>query len=203
MPMRRPLTMLTTIVLLIGVTMATVALAVGNGSDSYTGCLTRFGVITKVAIGNSPARTCSSRQVEISWNAEGPAGVPGADGVQGPQGPMGLPGADGATGPQGPAGADGGSCTVGEGPTGTYTMTCPNGDSVTWTGGTATTSTTQPPFSIEVCDGVDNDGNGSVDEGLGYCFNGAPAPNTDGASCDAGFIDLDGDPATGCEAQQG
>lgn len=53
--------------------------------------------------------------------------------------------------------------------------------------------------SPEVCDGVDNDLDGSVDEDLPYCFNGVPAPNTDGASCEPGFIDLDGDPLNGCE----
>jgi hypothetical protein len=53
----------------------------------------------------------------------------------------------------------------------------------------------------EVCDGVDNDGDGVVDDGLRYCINGNPAPNTNGSVCDAGFLDLDGDAANGCEVQ--
>lgn len=64
--------------------------------------------------------------------------------------------------------------------------------------GTWATTTTAPP-GPEVCDGVDNDHNGEVDDGLGYCFDGTPAPNTDGEACLDGFADLDGDPFNGCE----
>lgn len=55
------------------------------------------------------------------------------------------------------------------------------------------------PPSPEICDGIDNDQDGEKDENLAYCVAGSPAPNTDGAVCDAGYIDLNGDPADGCE----
>lgn len=55
-------------------------------------------------------------------------------------------------------------------------------------------------FSEEICDGLDNDGDGETDEGFPYCTNGFPAPNTDGATCDDGWFDVNGDPADGCES---
>ena len=67
--------------------------------------------------------------------------------------------------------------------------------------GTWPTTTTAPP-GPEVCDGVDNDHNGEVDDGLAYCFGGVPAPNTDGAVCLAGFLDEDGDAVNGCEVTE-
>ena len=62
-------------------------------------------------------------------------------------------------------------------------------------------TTTLPAGSPEVCDLLDNDLNGLVDDGLGdYCLGGLPAANTDGDSaCDAGWFDLDADAANGCE----
>lgn len=53
--------------------------------------------------------------------------------------------------------------------------------------------------SPEVCDGKDNDQDGQTDEYLEYCFGGQPAPNTDGAVCAEGFVDLNADPTDGCE----
>jgi hypothetical protein len=52
----------------------------------------------------------------------------------------------------------------------------------------------------EVCDGTDTSGNGLIDDGLPYCFNGVPAPNTDGAVCLDGYYDMDGIAETGCES---
>jgi len=132
----------------------------------------------------------------VSWNTGS---------VEGPQGPIGLAGVDGETGSAGIDGADGQPCTVAEEPEGTFTLTCPNGESVSWTGGTVstTTTTTESPIGPETCDGVDNDNNGQIDDGLGFCFNGSPADHTDGDSCDPGFLDLDGVAANGCEAAAG
>ena len=56
----------------------------------------------------------------------------------------------------------------------------------------------------EVCNGIDDDVDGEVDEDMVYCFDGSAAPNTDGAnSCLAGWEDSNGDPADGCEKQVG
>jgi len=56
------------------------------------------------------------------------------------------------------------------------------------------------PGSAEVCDGLDNDLDGQPDNGLRYCINGQPAPNTDGQStCNAGYVDSNGDASDGCE----
>jgi Big-like domain-containing protein len=54
--------------------------------------------------------------------------------------------------------------------------------------------------SPEVCDGVDNDLDGQIDEGLRYCLNGVAAPHTNGADCLPGFQDVDGVVENGCEA---
>jgi hypothetical protein len=57
------------------------------------------------------------------------------------------------------------------------------------------------PPDPEVCDGVDNDGDGQADEGLFYCVNGSPAANTNGEnSCLPGFSDEDGLAFNGCES---
>jgi hypothetical protein len=56
------------------------------------------------------------------------------------------------------------------------------------------------PVSPEVCNGIDDDLDGEVDEGMVYCINGQAAPNTDGEnSCLPGFYDYDEDATNGCE----
>lgn len=50
---------------------------------------------------------CSSTEMPLTWNQEGPQGPIGPTGPQGPQGPQGTTGATGATGAQGPAGPAG------------------------------------------------------------------------------------------------
>ena len=42
----------------------------------YTGCLTRFGSIIKVAEGGEPLRPCRGHQTLINWNVTGPPGPP-------------------------------------------------------------------------------------------------------------------------------
>lgn len=56
-----------------------------------------------------------------------------------------------------------------------------------------------PTPTNEVCDGLDNDLDGTADDGLVYCFGGAPAQNTDGAACLSDYFDLDEMAANGCE----
>ncbi len=52
----------------------------------------------------------------------------------------------------------------------------------------------------EVCNGVDDDLDGEIDEEMVYCIDGEAAPHTDGKnSCLVGWDDLDGDPTNGCE----
>jgi hypothetical protein len=57
------------------------------------------------------------------------------------------------------------------------------------------------PGSPETCDGVDNDLDREIDEGLRYCVDGVAAPNTDGSACLPGFEDANSDSADGCEHQ--
>lgn len=51
--------------------------------------------------------TCSSTEMAVEWNQEGPQGPIGPVGPAGPTGPTGATGATGATGSQGPAGPAG------------------------------------------------------------------------------------------------
>jgi len=53
--------------------------------------------------------------------------------------------------------------------------------------------------SPETCDGMDNNLDEQIDEGLRYCINGVAAPHSDGNVCLAGFVDADGNPVNGCE----
>ncbi|MFC1639220.1 WD40/YVTN/BNR-like repeat-containing protein [Gemmatimonadota bacterium] len=66
--------------------------------------------------------------------------------------------------------------------------------------GSFTATAVLPP--PEVCNGVDDDLDGKIDDGLVYCLPGGnPAPNTDGANdCLPGWIDENADPEDGCEA---
>jgi len=74
-----------------------------------------------------------------------------------------------------------------------------------------------PPSGAELCDGLDNDCDGAMDEDFdtstdlehcGECGNTCVFANADSScvasacemgTCNTGFVDLDGDPATGCE----
>ena len=89
---------------------------------TFYACLTDKGELTNVEIGE-PTGTCKDgKETRISWNSEGPPGRDGEDGT------------DGAPGPQGETGESGESCSVAEEPAGSFTMTCPDGSSVSWKG---------------------------------------------------------------------
>jgi hypothetical protein len=94
-------TMIAGTALLFGALLMTAGVAVGNGTDTYTACVTPGGELTSVAIGDSPTKACRGNSVQISWNAEGSSGADGADGADG------TDGAEGAEGVEGPAGEKG------------------------------------------------------------------------------------------------
>ena len=52
----------------------------GSTSNTYTGCLSRLGFLSHVAIGTRPVGYCVSvgayTETQVSWNEAGPAGRP-------------------------------------------------------------------------------------------------------------------------------
>jgi len=107
---------------------------------------------------------------------------------------VGPPGPAGPAGAQGPEGAiEDNACVVTSNPDGTSTLSCPDGSS-TEIGGVKL-------GTFEICDGLDNDIDGEVDEELGeYCIRGVVALNTNGDdACLPEAMDRDGDPSNGCE----
>jgi hypothetical protein len=53
-----------------------------ESGNQYTGCLTKLGQITRVAIGSEPLRPCRNMQTQISWNQTGPQVAPGPPGPE-------------------------------------------------------------------------------------------------------------------------
>ena len=66
--MRRTLILFSVVALgaLGGVSVA--ATGSDDGGNTYTGCLNKGGVITNVAIGDQPLKSCAANQVRISWS---------------------------------------------------------------------------------------------------------------------------------------
>lgn len=79
--------------------------------QQFTGCLTTGGTLVRVAVGVEPLRPCTPNQTEVTWNQQGPAGAPGVP------------------------------CSVSENPSGHFTLTCPDGTSVSWEAPVAATGT--------------------------------------------------------------
>ncbi len=107
-------------------------LAEGNNSVYYA-CVNNSSGTIHVA---DESKACSSNEVRISWNQQGPTGPQGATGAQGPQGDAGVQGAVGPQGPQGDAGTQGVQGETGpqgpagvDGADGTFsgTLTSPSG----------------------------------------------------------------------------
>ena len=117
-----------------------VALAAAAGSafvaygdepgDTYYGCLSRGGSLSRIAVNPADPPDCPSNQTLISWNQQG---QPGPEGPIGPVGPQGEQGEQGPIGPEGPEGAQGAQGADGptgpQGPAGDFTgvFTSPNG----------------------------------------------------------------------------
>jgi hypothetical protein len=140
---------------------------------------------------------CRDEETNLDWNIEGlqgPTGEDGQDGEDGEDGQDGEPGQDGEDGQDGEPGPPGPPGEIAD-------QTCPPDQFVIgFLGGSILCAEVdgQPP-APEICDGVDNDGDGNTDEDLQYCFAGQTAPNTDGAACLIGFGDTNGNPEDGCE----
>jgi len=173
--MRRILILATVIVLVMG---AGIAIAqVGDDGVIYACAEEKTGELRLVG---SPD-DCEKKEVSVSWNQQG---LPGLDG------------ADGNIALANQVCEEDGASVIGFDADGD--IVCQVGGATT----TTTTTTTEPPTpSDEVCNGIDDDLNGSADDGLLYCVSGIAAPNTDGdATCDSGWYDLDGTAWNGCEA---
>ena len=108
--------------------------------------------------------------------SQGPAGPVGPMGAEGPKGDQGDPGLlgpqgePGVRGPDGQDGADGHSCSVVDNSNATYTLSCTDGSSVTWTGGTPTNDSDSDgvPHDIDNCPARPNAGQGDRDsDGVG------------------------------------
>lgn len=102
---RRLLVVMAALALAISAGSALVAL--GNGSsDVYQACVNRYtGVVRMSPSGMKTA--CTSQEVSVQWNEQGPQGEAGATGPQGPQGLQGDPGPQGVRGQDGPQGPQG------------------------------------------------------------------------------------------------
>lgn len=202
----------------------------------YTACMVNSTGTIRLIDPSLPASNlrshCTGLETQVTWNQKGPKGETGLQGPAGPkgdtglQGPKGDTGAPGATGPQGDLGPKGdkgdtgaqglpgpalssidalsgvgctsagnaGTISVSYAPDGTVTLKCVTGTS---SGGGSGT---------ELCNGIDDNGNGIVDEG----FNLGPVPNgnsvcslTDTSTtvlrCNVGWSDANGLILDGCE----
>lgn len=109
--MKKRSSLILSLVLLAVMIAAGIVAAQAVGGQTYTGCLNRWGMIRKTAIGDEPLRACKSYETQISWNEMGPAGAQGMQGETGPAGPQGL---QGETGPAGPQGVQGDAGQAGE-----------------------------------------------------------------------------------------
>ena len=65
--MKKIISLMLVLTLLVG---STVVMVMAQGEpESFTGCLTAGGTLTRLAVGDEPAQPCSDGQMEISWNS--------------------------------------------------------------------------------------------------------------------------------------
>jgi hypothetical protein len=94
--------------------VAGVALATIPNAGVINACYVKNGGVLRVL--DSSTSSCSTKEISLAWNVQGPVGPQGAQGISGPQGETGATGATGPTGATGATGAAG--ATGGAGPAG-------------------------------------------------------------------------------------
>jgi hypothetical protein len=57
-------------VALTALTAVVLPASIAEAQDSYTGCLSKGGILTRVNIGPEPASPCTGRSTQITWNEE-------------------------------------------------------------------------------------------------------------------------------------
>jgi hypothetical protein len=133
--------------------------AIAGSNGVIVGCYDSGGNLKIVS-----ALPCPKGYTALQWNQQGPKGDEGERGIQGVQGPEGPEGPEGPAGPAG-AGLVGSSCTIPGGADGTVQMAVATSGAILFTcvvsGGGGGGGAPSP----EVCDGVDNDLDGAIDDG--------------------------------------
>lgn len=173
------------------------------GGGAYALASSRSATITVCVSHNGgalyKAKKCARKDKTLSWNQQGPQGLPGATGSQGTQGPRGAqgpegtPGAPGQQGPQGPPGAAGQQGPAG--PSNTFATTASGYTLLSASSETTVMSETVPAGSYVISGKTDLD-NAAAAVRLAVCqlaVPSGPLPNTRsaaalGAIADAGYI---------------
>jgi hypothetical protein len=180
------------VAVLIAAAVAGVAVAgvvIGTDSGVINGCVSSAGQLRVV----SASSDCRQNETAIGWNKQGPPGVPGtpgANGAQGDPGPAGPAGPPGAAPQVTLASLDGSPCEVQEEP-GTVRITIDNAGNI----GLRCAINLNLQNDPLNCGGVHNDVS-HPPHATGGCVSGQATI----AACDAGWIDADSQPATGCES---
>jgi hypothetical protein len=71
----------------------------------FRACLSDKGTLYNISLTSVPR--CKDGDTQVTWNQQGPQGLPGPQGEQGPQGAQGEPGLQGQQGEPGPQGPQG------------------------------------------------------------------------------------------------
>lgn len=109
--------------------------SIPDPSGAVHGCYDKLLGTLRV-IDDGAGQSCLPTENAISWNQNGPQGIPGAQGPAGDAGPTGPQGAQGDVGPAGPQGPQGDTGPAGSGGASTVQVTVahadvPNGDDTT------------------------------------------------------------------------
>ncbi len=135
------------VVATLGAAVALGAVLIPDASGVIHGCYDRAGHLRVVGVGG----TCHGDEAAITWNQQGPRGLPGAIGAVGAAGPSGLPGPAGSPGPAGRDGRDGVQGAPGlSGPPGPVGPQGPAGDGSGTGTGTGTGNTVSDSEFLKV-----------------------------------------------------